>query len=75
MLQSETQLSPHYEIKEAASAPPQNCSLSFFFLIFTVFAGQKSSGNAHTDTHVHVYTSTQRKEIQIPKRQAAAGKK
>lgn len=69
MLQSETQLSPHYEIKEASTstaAPPQNCSLPF-----TVFAGQKSTDYTHTHTHMETCMCVHVEEIQIPKRQQA----
>lgn len=69
MLQSETQLSPHYEIKEATStstaAPPQNCSLPF-----TVFAGQKSTDYTHAHRDMHVCAC--RRDTDTEK---AAGKK
>lgn len=67
MLQSETQLSPHYEIKEASTstaAPPQNCSLPF-----TVFAGQKSTDYTHT--YIKTCMCVHVEKIQIPKRQQA----
>lgn len=70
MLQSETQLSPHYEIKEASTstaAPPQNCSLPF-----TVFAGQKSTDYTHTHIHKDMHVCACRKDTDTEK---AAGKK
>lgn len=70
MLQSETQLSPHYEIKEASTstaAPPQNCSLPF-----TVFAGQKSTDYTLTHAHGDLHVCACRRDTDTEK---AAGKK